>query len=1364
MDEDITLSENEIENSSSELEEEVISTEDNNNDSSSSVDNNSEENDDTINNSSESDNNTDSTDDNNRDGDDGYGDSENDDEEPVPDPEELPYREIEPEDLVLTTTVIDTSTDAHCLEIREEDLEYNDIAIEKSGGTDSYELANSRGTNSAVIIENNVSSILTGSYIHSNGECANGIFVYDDETQINVSGTLIETYGQESNAIRINSGLAVLEDTTIKTGGTNSSPVKIETGSASLDKCYLITSGEYSPGLYINSNSDITVTDSYIRSSFSSLLYMDGNTNANISNTDMVLDNLIDEYIEDNRAAFILINTDEDIIDTPIDEITISGGSIQNFADIIFLIKGITGTINLRDNIYIDSNRIIPATEDSEEEDTTVNSILLVVASIVNIIPENNTNNEDDEEDVVLGDGEEQEDEPEYETIGSTGNLNLTSQNVDGDIFVEPNSVLNFDLAEDSTYTGDIYLEGTSNSTITMDSSNIIGNIHGDPIGITVNLTVGNGSTYTGNITPESNSNVYLTVSENSEFTGNIISSEDTSIELTLTGNSVYTGDIHLSDNATLLLNIESSSVFAGNIITDSGSVTTISISGNSSLEGAINTNNAEGAVISVTIEEDSAWSLTGDSYVSVLEKANYDCIVVNENTLYIDGERYVPPAPPEPEPPGPEPPEPEPPEPEDGRYDDIDYFFEEPRVLKVIKSSQLPAKAERDHKDIYFVYDKQRLIIYQSVYIDPFCIMDDVPPDNDLVENMLYITLHGYVFTYTDYTVKKIGHVQYAPEYDPDQPPEETIIPDENTDEENTDDIIVGSTGEEFDPDMMDILKSFCKFGFMNAEGRYIDHETRTLQLPFQHGDYQLALSLKEEIKINENTVIKYDIDSEQWKIYGDFEETELADIGLYKGYKTDTVESKVEDGIIKGRVRVSGLEGNGIRVYHNGLYINTSNKAEKEDFENLVEEVKSYKAIIDAYIVQIRDAIYKITQGMSKEAIQNEIEKTLIEYEPTILNMFSKYENIKSRIEQLEYDTTYALEVKIEEAKQEFVDYLNSIADPWREFERDTYPPSSDLSPDEYAVLGALLTNLRRQIMTLRAIEDKEIVILDDISELPAEEDENKIFYIWDSVNRTYTNYVWDEDNSTYIAGETTDPYAEPEAAPEPEPEEIVGANGGINVDGKQNSQINNISSGDRDNQYNSETSSETILGSDPGELQESGDETGDGEEDSGDDSGGSSDSDSSIYNSATGLTDDEEAVLNTANSNYSNTYYSTRNLSIYSSKDDFPESGDSRSYYVINFSDNKRLVFNPDTNLYEEYIISVGSHSEKTGVTVNALNDYTTHNCYQIYQWVYPVYSDEPIEIIDPDTGEISYEYEVLEEGYYDLIFSLYNTIEE
>jgi hypothetical protein len=80
-----------------------------------------------------------------------------------------------------------------------------------------------------------------------------------------------------------------------------------------------------------------------------------------------------------------------------------------------------------------------------------------------------------------------------------------------------------------------------------------------------------------------------------------------------------------------------SGQTISGDIMVDSISELAMTISDASSFTGTINTDGTTAGALSVTIDDSSTWTLTGDSYVSEFD-GSLDNVEVNGHTLYVGG------------------------------------------------------------------------------------------------------------------------------------------------------------------------------------------------------------------------------------------------------------------------------------------------------------------------------------------------------------------------------------------------------------------------------------------------------------------------------------------------------------------------------------------------------------------------------------------------------------------------------------------------------------------------------------------------------------------------------------------------------
>ena len=331
-------------------------------------------------------------------------------------------------------------------------------------------------------------------------------------------------------------------------------------------------------------------------------------------------------------------------------------------------------------------------------------------------------------------------------------------------------------------------------------------------------------------------------------------------------------------------------------------------------------------------------------------------------------------------------------------------------KILKVIPYQYLPPKAERYKSYIYFCYDRMQLYLYQSLYTDPYCIIEDLPEYP--VESMLYITTAGKMYTYYGSRRTFIGEVEKNEEGVPD-------------------------------PAQVELLKQSGTIFFMNAESRYLDAQTRTIQLPFQNGQYILSLSLGADLLIDDHTVIKYNPAKEQFYIAGqDYQyEDKLNNVGKYSGYHTETAETFMDGNTFRTYVSVSDYPNNGLQVLDTGgLYVDVSDLASQEKYEKIVQAFNTYKIIIDRYMEQLVEAVNECTGEVTADIINNKINSALEEYESIIDSAISDYNDLKEAIQTIEENIYSQLRSTLDNDRNEIYEVINRSR--WSYFDPETKP----------------------------------------------------------------------------------------------------------------------------------------------------------------------------------------------------------------------------------------------------------------------------------------------------------------------------------
>jgi hypothetical protein len=237
-----------------------------------------------------------------------------------------------------------------------------------------------------------------------------------------------------------------------------------------------------------------------------------------------------------------------------------------------------------------------------------------------------------------------------------------------------------------------------------------------------------------------------------------------------------------------------------------------------------------------------------------------------------------------------------------------------------------------------------------------------------------------------------------------------------------------------------------------MNAESRYLDAQSRTIQLPFQNGEYILSLSLGADLRIDDHTVIKYNPNTEQFYIAGqDYQfEDKLNNVGKYSGFLTETAETYMDGNTFRSYVSISDAANNGIEVLDSGgLFVDVSDLASQEKYEQIVQSFNTYKIIIDNYMADLVEAVTACTGEVTADVINTKIATALVEYSDLIDEALANYDELHTIIEDIENRIITQLRVAIEEDRTAIYGIINKSR--WDVYDgEDPYvPPESDV-PD--------------------------------------------------------------------------------------------------------------------------------------------------------------------------------------------------------------------------------------------------------------------------------------------------------------------------
>lgn len=319
-------------------------------------------------------------------------------------------------------------------------------------------------------------------------------------------------------------------------------------------------------------------------------------------------------------------------------------------------------------------------------------------------------------------------------------------------------------------------------------------------------------------------------------------------------------------------------------------------------------------------------------------------------------------------------------------------------KTFRVCLSSELPSLLDRDPKFIYFLYDKLVLFFGQNLYNDPFAIVESIP-DNP-VNGLLYICINdGYCKIYHNHQIYNIASIE--------------------------------------DESQIEILKQSGTTFFTNAERRYLDLQRRIITLPYQNGSYELTVSLANDIMIDENTIIKYNIETKQFEIFGKHQDYGMLFTSDYKGVDTKTVKTTVSSNKISSEVKISDKADNIIKILSDGLYASASDKVKKEEFNLLVKKFDQYKTQLDNFMEVLEKEITEAQIIVSEESISKKIKEAIEEVYPDIENIINSYDTVLERIEGIELRSKEYTDTSFEEAREDLSNMISqAMSDPWGEF----------------------------------------------------------------------------------------------------------------------------------------------------------------------------------------------------------------------------------------------------------------------------------------------------------------------------------------
>ena len=300
-----------------------------------------------------------------------------------------------------------------------ETAEYSNTQVTKSGNAEGDE-ADFYGDNAAVLATNKADLKLNNMVVITNGTHANGVFSYGEETQVDISDSVIETTGNCSGGLMTTGGgKMTATNMNIHTSGNSSAAIRSDRGGGTVKVSTgaFKTEGTGSPVVY--STADITVENAIMQSDASEGIVIEGDNSVSLSSVELIANHTtLNSDKSDNHQAVMIYQSMSGDAD--------QGTAVFTMTDSLFTNK--TGDI-----FFVNNTDAVITVLNTEIENEDTNGAFLRVAA--------------------AGWGKE----------GSNGGnviLKLGDQLLNGDIIVDDISTLNMYLTSETEYNGAINSDG----------------------------------------------------------------------------------------------------------------------------------------------------------------------------------------------------------------------------------------------------------------------------------------------------------------------------------------------------------------------------------------------------------------------------------------------------------------------------------------------------------------------------------------------------------------------------------------------------------------------------------------------------------------------------------------------------------------------------------------------------------------------------------------------------------------------------------------------------------------------------------------------------------------------------------------
>ena len=353
-------------------------------------------------------------------------------------------KEITSNEDIEGVSIESTNKDENALLINGVSSNITNVTVTKTGDSDGGDNTSFYGTNSGILAKGGANVSITGGRVTTNATGANGVFSYggsattenssSDGTTVNIKNTKIVTTKDNSGGIMTTGGgITNAENLTIETSGVSSAAIRSDRGggTVTVNKGAYTTNGAGSPVIYSTAN--ITVKNATLVSKASEGVVIEGKNSVTLENVNLTdTNNKLNGKSTTYKNIFLYQSMSGDASNGE-STFTSKNSKITTNKGDTFFITNTTSTINLENNTFINNDKTGYFLKASTSD---------------------------------------------WGNSGSNGGivtLNLTNQNVVGNIYIDEISTLKMNLSSSSYYEGYINKENIAKSiSLILDKSSKI--------------------------------------------------------------------------------------------------------------------------------------------------------------------------------------------------------------------------------------------------------------------------------------------------------------------------------------------------------------------------------------------------------------------------------------------------------------------------------------------------------------------------------------------------------------------------------------------------------------------------------------------------------------------------------------------------------------------------------------------------------------------------------------------------------------------------------------------------------------------------------------------------------------------------